>query len=528
MKFHRIPNAGSAGVIKDLSVHELPAGVWSDCQNIRFYDGTVHQSAGHAAIYGTTAVAPLHILPVVLLTGDRAWIYLGEDKAYAVKYDGAGVSGDHTNITRQVTGVDADYSGTYNGWTSCVLGGVPVFNAGNNTDVPQYWDLDLTHKAADLPNWPVGTYCESLRTYKSFLIALNIVKGSDRYPHMVKWSSPAVPGALPTTWDETDATNDAGELDLAEGYDPIVDGLQLRDSFMIYKEASVWRMDYVGGQSIFRVSKVLGTSGALNRNCIVEVNGSHFVLTSDDVILHDGSASISILDKVTRRFLFGEISATQINKVFAFKVPYSTEVFICYPEGNSIYCNRAMVWNYNDQTVGFRDMPNVNHADIGTLGIASDAWGTDTSTWESDTTTWSSSGTDISDRSKALLASNDTQLYQMDASYDFDGVIPESLLVRQGLVLSPDENRVIVSSIRPRIKGSAGDIVTISVGFHDTDPYAPPIYPASGVMTHVIGTTVKDCCLVTGRYISIKFETDDTLQWSLDSLDIEYQEVGRW
>ena len=528
MKFHRIPNAGSAGVIKDLSEHELPAGVWTDCKNIRFYGGRVHQSRGHGQVFGNTSVIPYHILPVVFTNDDRHWMYLGEKKIYDVVYDASGESGTHTNITRQSSGADVDYSGTYNGWTSCVLGGIPVVNAGNVTDTPQYWSLNTAAKMDEITAWPANTYCESMRVYKNFLIALNITKGASKYPHMVKWSAPAVPGALPSTWDESDATNDAGELDLAVGYDPIVDGLQLRDSFMIYKESSVWRMDYVGGQSIFRVSKVLGTSGAMNRNCIVEVNGSHFVLTGSDVILHDGSSAVSILDNVTRRHLFDSIGSEQINKCFVFGVPFSPEVFVCYPSGGSVYCDKAMVWNYQDKTVSFRDLPNVNHATVGTLGTASDAWGADTDPWDSDTTSWSAAGQDTADRTKAVLASNDSKLFKLDSTYLFDGAIPEASLERKGLVLSPDENRVIVTSIRPRITGNNGQTLTISVGYHDTDPYAEPIYPSSGVMTHTIGETAKDCCLVTGRYIAIKLETAGAYQWTLDSLDIEYREVGRW
>ena len=528
MKFHRIPNAGSVGVVKDLSEHEIPAGVWTDCVNIRFFDGRAHQSPGHVGVYGTTSIAPYHILPIVLLNDDRYWMYLGEEKIYITTFNSTGVTGVHTNITRQTTGSDVNYSGTYNGWTSTVLGGIPVVNAGNTTDTPQYWDLDLSSKMLEITAWPASTYCESMRSYKNFLIAMNITKGADKYPHMVKWSSPAEPGALPSTWDETDATNDAGELDLAEGYDPIVDGLQLRDSFMIYKESSIWRMDYVGGQSIFKVAKVLGSSGAMNRNCVTEVNGQHFVLTSDDVILHDGSSSKSILDNVTRRFLLSDIDSGNVSKSFVFKVPFSTEVFVCYPTEGASYCNKAMVWNYQDKTVGFREMPSVNHAAVGTLGTASGAWDNDSDPWGSDVTTWNEAGQDIADRSKAVLASNDTQLYQMDASYEYAGSIPASSLERIGMVLSPDENRTIVTSIRPRITGSLGQEVKVSVGYHDADPYAAPTYPSSGEMVHVIGTTVKNCCFVTGRYIAIKFESNATYQWTLDSFDIEYREVGRW
>jgi hypothetical protein len=77
-------------------------------------------------------------------------------------------------------------------------------------------------------------------------------EGGTPYPFMVKWSNLAVPGALPSTWNEADATQDAGEFDLAEGQDPIVDGLGLKDSFIVYKESSTWALDYIGGAFVLK------------------------------------------------------------------------------------------------------------------------------------------------------------------------------------------------------------------------------------------------------------------------------------
>ena len=96
------------------------------------------------------------------------------------------------------------------------------------------------------------------------------------------------------------------------------------------------------------------------------------------------------------------------------------------------------------------------------------------------------------------------------------------------MTLNGDESRVLVKSIRPRITGANGQTITISVGYNDSDPYADPFYPDAGIMTHTIGTTVKDCCLVSGRYIAIKIETAGTFKWTLDSFDIEFEVVGRW
>ena len=230
MPLIKVKNTGKIGVIRDLSDHELPINAWTDCKNIRFLDGMAEQFLGHGEVYATPPVTPYHILPCVIGT-ERYWLYAGSQKIYAVNVAGGVVT--HTNITRQTAGVDVNYTGALNAWTSTLLGGVPILNAGNVTDPPQSWDLNVANNCAALANWPANTYCKALRSYKNFLIALNITKTATNYPFMVKWSHPAVPGAVPSSWDETDPTKDAGEFDLAEGYDPIVDGLQLRESFIV-------------------------------------------------------------------------------------------------------------------------------------------------------------------------------------------------------------------------------------------------------------------------------------------------------
>ena len=382
MPIVRVPNAGSVGVIKDLSAHELPINAWTDCSNIRFLDGYVYQFYGHGEVYNSPSVAPQYVMPVNV-AGVRYWIYASAAKTYAVTNSG-GSGAVHTDLTHATP-----RTGVVNQWTGTLLGGIPILNVGDASKVPMYWDLNLANKFVDLTAWPANTYCKSLRSYKNFLVALNVTKAGASYPFMVKWSHPADPGALPSTWDPTDATKDAGESDLAEGQDPIIDGLQLRDSFMIYKESSIWRMDYVGGPFVFRFSKVLGTSGALNRNCIVEADGFHVVLTGSDVIVHDGQTATSVLDKQTRRCLFQSIDVANAGMSFVFKNPFLNEIFICYPSIGATSCDRAMVWNYKDKTVSFRTLPNVNHANFGTVDNSlSGNWNQDNAPWASDLTVW--------------------------------------------------------------------------------------------------------------------------------------------
>lgn len=522
MALLNVPNCGRAGVIKDLSKHELPIEAWTDADNMRFLDGYCQQFLGHGSAYGNASVIPYHVL-AVNVGNARYWLYAGEKKIYATTISGG--SAVHTNLTRQTAGVDVDYSGVPNLWTSTLLSGIPIFNAGNLIDPPQRWNLNTANRMVTLDNWPANTYCKAMRTYRNFLIALNVTKSGTNYPFMVKWSSPAAPGAVPSTWDPSDATQDAGENDLAESNGAIIDGLQLRDSFMIYKEDSVWRMSYIGGAPVFAFQKVLGVSGALNRNCIVEIDGFHFVLTGSDVIVHDGQNATSILDKQARRALFQDFDVQSIDRSFVVKNPFLNEVLVCYASvGNSIP-NRALVWNYRDRTVSYRDIPNLHHASYGTIDSAlGDVWDSDGDPWNSDLTMWNGPGF-TPNTTRVLMASNDQKLYLLDSSATYDGVKPEWFLERSGLSLGAPEKIKLIRAIRLRVTGNIGETVYIEVGA-STDPYTDPVYMDS--MTHIIGETVSCDCLVTGRYIALKISSGTSYFTRIDSYDIDYVLAGDW
>jgi len=511
----RVPQAGQYGVNKDLSQHELPINIWTDANNMRFLDGAVTQVLGYKELYPTVAVVPYHLMPLSV-GGVRSWIYASGSKIYVVNNGPT-----HTNLTRQTASVDVDYSAIRNSWTSCLIGGIPILN--NGVDVPQQWLL--SGRMTALSAWPSTFTCATVRTYKNSLIALNITKAGVNYPFMVKWSHPADPGTVPVTWDIADATKDAGEADLSDGYDKIVDGLVLRDSFMIYKESSIWRMDFTGGTYIYRFSKVLGASGALGKNCIAEIDGQHFVLSSSDCIIHDGQSSTSVLDKQTRRFLFRQIDPDNSDRCFVFVNRLYNEVFVCYPSLGKTTCNKAMVWNYVDKTISFRDIPNLNHAASGAVDDTSGVtWSSETASWDSDTTLWDTNQSSLT-RAMSVLGSDNQKLYLLESGATFDGVTPSAYLERVGLSLGSPETVKLVKSVRPRIYGALGSTVMVSIG-SSVDPYSTVTYNAP--VAYTIGSTVNIDSFVSGRYIAIKFETGTAQMWRLDSYDVDVDSGSAW
>ena len=515
MALVKVTNVGQYGVNKDLSTHELPINAFTDARNIRFLDGLVYQSFGYGEVYQAPSFAPQYILPVTI-SGARYWIYTTAAKTYAVTSTGGSpVVTDITHATPR--------TGVVNQWTYAMLSGLPILNVGDTSKIPMSWDLNTANKFIDLVNWPANTYCKSLRGFKNFLIAMNVTKAGVANPFLVMWSHPADPGTLPSSWDKTDTTKDAGEFDLAETTDPIVDGLTLGDSFIVYKESSTHRMDYIGGNLVFRQQKIFGMNGIMNKNCVTEFDGWHFVVSNSDVIVHNGQSAQSVLDKQTRRFLFQDIDVTYKSNVFVFKNPFLNEIFVCYPSIGSTSCDKAMVYNFVDKTVSFRDLPSVNHANYGSVSTdATSTWDSDAASWDSDLTAWN--GPDYTpDTQRVLMASALTKLYLLDASASYAGALPNAYLERRGLSFDSPESIKTITGIRPRITGNNGETVMIQVG-KSTTIDGDPIYGAAKPFT--IGSSLKIDCYVSSRYPAIKFSTGSAYVWRLDSYDFDVEITG--
>ena len=514
MSLVRVPEVGKYGVNRDLSAHELPINVWTNANNIRFIDGMAAQTAGYKQLYDSTPFIPYHVMPVDVL-GVRTWIYAGANKIYTVS--NGPIS---TNITRQTASVDVNYNAVRNGWTSSVLGGIPIIN--NGADAPQQWLL--TGKATALTNWPASTLCKSMRTYKNSLIALNVTKAGVNYPYMVKFSHPAAAGTVPVTWDIADATKDAGEYDLSEGFDLIVDGLPLRDSFIIYKQSSIWRMDYTGGVLVYKFQKIVSNQGMMARNCAVEINGMHFVFSNSDCIMHDGQTTQSILDKQTRRDLFAQINASRADQCFVFVNYFYNEVYACFPSLTATTCDRAMVWNFVDRTVSFRDIPSLNHANTGPVDDTSArTFNTAIGTFNAQVSPFDGISASLN-RTLSVMGSDAQKLYLVDGSAATgEGGAIIAFLERKGLSFGEPEHMKLIRSVRPRIYGSG--TVNVSIGYGET-PYDEPTYNAPVAFT--IGTTVSIDSMATGRYMAVKFTTGTSTNWRLDSYDIDVQKAGSW
>ena len=253
-----------------------------------------------------------------------------------------------------------------------------VYYVNQEDHVPWYFKSSST-KYADLPNWSANDRTKVLKSFKDFLIALNVTKSGAVYPNMVKWSNIAQFDAVPDSWNPADTTKSAGENTLAEIQTEILDGEALRNSFVIYAPDQVWSMEYTAGPDVFQFYKLFGDRGIINTNCVVEVDGAHFVFDATDIYIHDGvSPPKSICDNRVRKTIFRNLDLTKSKACFVHHSKANREVWFCYATRSGTaqwssettnYCNSAAVYNYAEDTWTFMDLPNVT-------GIAAVNWQT--------------------------------------------------------------------------------------------------------------------------------------------------------
>ena len=504
-----LANLGSLGIQADPPAHELPAPALSDGLNLRLRDGCAERITGESQVFTTPAVTPYWV-GLYATPSARYVVHAGTSAVYAD--DGA----TRSNITGTAfTGaVDNRFSGG-------TLGGVLVLN--NGVDKPQYWGGSGT--LATIPAWGATWKCAILRPFKQYLVALDVTKGATRYPHMVKWSSAADPGTLPASWNEADPAVDAGELDLAETTDRMIDALPLGDALIIYKGASMYAMSYIGGAYIWQFRRLPGESGMLALGCGCLAPGGHLVLTQGDVVLHSGTGVQSILSGRMRRWLFNQIDTSYFARSFVVSNPSFNEAWVCFPTTGNTTCNRALIWNWADNTISVRELASATYGCSGQWDAASDqSWAGDTGTWGADATTWSQSDMPLAN-TRLLLASAAPRLLMADSGASFAGTSYTARAERTGLAFDAPERVKLVRSVVPRIDGATGQTVQVQVGAA-MDVEGP--YTWSDPVTHTIGTSYKADTMAAGRFIGWRVQSSGNFAWRIRSIDLDVVAQGAY
>ena len=391
-----------------------------------------------------------------------------------------------------------------------------------------------TTAATHLDNAPafVNVYSKSIRAFRSFLVALNINRGGIDYPRLVKWSTEAGLQDIPSSWNETTSTVDAGEYELADTKGDILDGLQLRDTFMIYKEDATYSMSYVGTPFIFSFRQLSPTIGAIAKNCVAEFDGGHAIFGKGNFYINDGQRLKPILPQKLKEYVFTTIDGGQIEKCFVAADYGRTEILFCYTSDGALTLepDEAVVWNYITNTFTIREIPDTAHMGYGNVGnpTTSTTWAAASDGWDTITGPWTMSY-DLQDKVLLFADPGKTKLYRDRSGNKNDTSDMTSFIERTGITVGsngqPDQTTVKrISSIWPKMSINSTNEINVYLGTQmstqDGVSWGSPV-------TFNPNTQSKVSVRGTGKLYGVRFESTTDMHWELDGYTIEVEDAGR-
>lgn len=526
----RVNNIGSKGINTDLLPWELPVEYITSGLNFRIYAGKITASGGSKHWIDGPILDAGHIFSINT-PSNQFWISLSRRKAHV--YDGT----QWYDISPYFS-YDDFHLDEFK-WTSSLLGQIPIIN--NPQAFPQYWSPQgATTRFRYLDFKPGKTFqqmgysCDVMRAHKTFLFALNLHEGAADIPDGYRWSTSADINGLPYTWDETDLSALAGKASLGGNGGQIIDGLSLRDSFVIYSENSIDILDYTGGEFVWRRRELSNTYGLLSINSIVEIKGVHFFLSDGDIFKNDGTSITSILYGRIRNQFSTRINTEFYFRSFVIRNDAHKEIWFCVPIDESETPNAAYVYNWKEESWAVRLLPD--GLAYGNYGFHEDEgidtqpiviWDQWKGDWDEQDTIWESRT--ITPLNTAIIGVlNETgEMIVLDTVDNRDTTAATCTLERDNMVIGDQRAVKTVTRVYPHMIGTTP--VNISLG---AQQFAGGPITWKPYVKFTPGVDRKVDIRSTGMLHSWRIETNNDSggvgvgNWSLSGLDFEYAVNG--
>ena len=143
----------------------------------------------------------------------------------------------------------------------------------------------------------------------------------------------------------------------------VVKGMPLRGgpgnspSGLFWSADSLIRGTYIGGTAVFQFDTISTQSSILAANSVIEYDGIFYWIGTDRFLMFNGVVR-EVENNLNINFFFDNLNYSQRQKVFAYKVPRFGEIWWCFPFGDSIEPNHAVIFNVRENTWYDTALPN--------------------------------------------------------------------------------------------------------------------------------------------------------------------------
>jgi hypothetical protein len=268
--------------------------------------------------------------------------------------------------------------------------------------------------------------------------------------------------------------NTANSRRLSQGT-KLVNGKPLAPGMcVLWSDAALFRMQYVGGTNPYNTSMVAQNCGLIAPNACISVNGVAYWMGHDNFFMYAGGVVMPLPNvEDVREHVFKRLTVTYGYQCSAVYNPRYNEIWFFYTEEGEINPNRCLIYSINDQC--FSPIYNV----LRTCG---------TNLTQGDT--------------RPYMASTDGYLYRHEIGNDADGEAMPWTIELAPYALDEGRYNIGLQSIVPDFFEQDGD-VALSVEAWDR------INDSASIDTDAVDIAAVDSGAVdlriTGRYLGMTF-----------------------
>lgn len=128
-------------------------------------------------------------------------------------------------------------------------------------------------------------------------------------------------------------------------------------SGLFWSADSLIRGTYIGGTPVFQFDTISAQSSILSSASVIEYDGIFYWIGTDRFLTFNGVVR-EVENNLNINFFFDNLNYAQRQKVFAYKVPRFGEIWWCFPFGDSLEPNHAVIYNVRENTWYDTALPN--------------------------------------------------------------------------------------------------------------------------------------------------------------------------
>ena len=304
-------------------------------------------------------------------------------------------------------------------------------------------------------------------------------------------------------WTPT-ATNSAGGVQLSTG-STIIGALQTRQEILIWTDAGIVSMRFVGSPFIFSFNEVATGMSLISPNAVATGGNTVFFMDNGAFYQYSGSAQrlpCTVLDHV-----FSDFNLDQAFKIFAAPIPQHNEIIWFYPSADSEEVNRYVTYNYLEKSWS--------------IGTTSDGF---------TRTAWNPAYILNNPIAAGKLDTTDINyLYNHEVGHSADGSSFTAFIESADFDLDPDgEKFMFISKLIPDLEYRGSDDTGNTVNF----VIKGRDYPLQSLSTlQTVAVTPNSTFTNTrarSRQSAIRVEnTADNFSWRLGDLRLELRQDGK-